>query len=65
MVLKQSIAELRSLLNTWTLAPQQEKEVRAELEILIELLKKEFTENALRDGVSLYGSYFGSVDFTS
>lgn len=65
MVLEQSIAKLRSILNTGSLAPQQEKEVRAELEILIQLLKKEFTENALRDGVSLYGSYFGSVDFTS
>jgi hypothetical protein len=65
MTLEQSIAKLRSLLNTGSLAPQQEKEVRAELEILIQLLKKEFTENALRDGVSMYGSYFGSVDFTS
>ena len=65
MALKQSITELRSLLNTGSLAPQQEKEVRAELEILTELLKKEFTENALRDGVSLYGGYFDTVDFTS
>jgi hypothetical protein len=65
MALEQSIAKLRSILNTGSLAPQQEKEVRAELEILTELLKKEFVENALRNGISLYGGYFDTVDFTS
>jgi hypothetical protein len=65
MALEQSIAKLRSILNTGSLAPQQEKEVRAELEILTELLKKEFAENALRNGISLYGGYFDTVDFTS
>ena len=56
--LDQSIMTLRRILRFQTLTAQEDKEIRAELEILYELWKKEYEKRMIRDGVSMYGSYF-------
>ena len=56
--LDQSIMILRRILRFQTLTAHEDKEIRAELEILYELWKKEYEKRMIRDGVSMYGSYF-------
>lgn len=56
--LDQSIMTLRRILRFQTLTAQEDKEIRAELEILYELWKKEYEKRMVRDGISMYGSYF-------
>jgi hypothetical protein len=46
------------MLQSDKLTAQEDKEIRAEIEILYELWKKEYEKRMVRDGISMYGSYF-------
>lgn len=61
MSLEASIAALTQLLKTKALNPQEEKEVCAELNILINELKIQNDVRLSRLGMSLYGSYFDTT----
>ena len=61
MSLEASIAALTQLLKTKALSPQEDKEVRAELEVLIKELKIQNDVKLSRLGMSLYGSYFDTT----
>jgi len=56
--LDQSIINLKKMLQSDKLTAQEDKEIRAEIEILYELWKKEYEKRMVRDGISMYGSYF-------
>ena len=58
-MLRNSIMELRFILSTAKLTPQEDKEIRAELMALEEELKHEnIIKNLNKPGISTYGSYF-------
>jgi hypothetical protein len=56
--LDQSIITLKKMLRSNNLTAQEDKEIRAEIEMLYELWKKEYEKRMVRDGISMYGSYF-------
>ena len=56
--LDQSIINLKKMLQSDKVTAQEDKEIRAEIEILYELWKKEYEKRMVRDGISMYGSYF-------
>jgi hypothetical protein len=57
----QSIRKLEALLLP-NISPQEDKQIRAEIEILREERKKlDSHEAQIRMGISLYGSYFSSM----
>ena len=60
--LDQSIINLKKMLQSDKLTAQEDKEIRAEIEILYELWKKEYEKRMVRDGISMYGSYFDVAD---
>jgi hypothetical protein len=60
-MLRESIIKLTVLLTT-KLTPQEDKEIRAELDDLkLKLKHQESKERFLRSGGSVYGSYFDTV----
>jgi len=56
--LDQSIINLKKMLRSDKLTAQEDKEIRAEIDMLFELWKKEYEKRMVRDGISMYGSYF-------
>ena len=56
--LDQSIITLKKMLRSNKLTAQEDKEIRAEIDMLYELWKKEYEKRMVRDGISMYGSYF-------
>ena len=56
--LDESIITLKKMLRSNKLTAQEDKEIRAEIDMLYELWKKEYEKRMVRDGISMYGSYF-------